>query len=461
MPIPLATHGAGTQKAERALRAGELTPRHLRAGKIFDEFAAIAASRVTRDGFRRPALRSLRRLGKFRGPPRAPMRLARSRFGIFAMKVTVERSVLLKALGHVHRIVEKRNTIPILSNVLIEASDGQVALKSTDLDLEATEQVGADVVQAGATTVAAHVIYDIVRKLAEGAQVSLEMAGDTGQLLLRSGRSRFSLQALPASDFPDLTLGEFPHSFTLPAAELKRLIDNSQFAISTEETRYYLNGIFLHTADVGGSSTGSGAMLRAVATDGHRLARVETPAPQGSVGMPGVIAPRKAVGEVLKLLEDSAKEVKIEISTAKARFNFGDVVLTTKLIDGTFPDYQRVIPIGNDKRLVVDKEPFEKAVDRVSTLSSERGRAIKLSIADNKMTLSVNNPDSGSASEEIEVDYDSAPIDIGFNARYLLDILDQLSGDTALIKLADPGSPTLIQDRDGASALYVLMPLRV
>jgi DNA polymerase-3 subunit beta len=377
------------------------------------------------------------------------------------MKVTIERSVLLKALGHVHRIVEKRNTIPILSNVLIDAAEGQVALKSTDLDLEATEQAPADVVQSGATTVAAHVIYDIVRKLPDGAQVGLEMAGDTGQLLLRSGRSRFLLQALPASDFPDLTLGEFSHRFALPGAELKKLIDNSQFAISTEETRYYLNGIYLHTVDPDGASTGSAPMLRAVATDGHRLARVETPAPQGSVGMPGVIAPRKAVTEVLKLLEDAAKEVQIEISTAKARFQFGDVVLTTKLIDGTFPDYQRVIPMANDKRLVVDKEPFENAVDRVSTLSSERGRAIKLSIGDNKMTLSVNNPDSGSASEEIEVDYDSEPIDIGFNARYLLDILDQLASDTVLIKLADPGSPTLIRDREGASALYVLMPLRV
>src|SRR5271157_1306608 len=360
------------------------------------------------------------------------------------MKVTIERSVLLKALGHVHRIVEKRNTIPILANVLIEAADGKVALKSTDLDLEATEQAPADV------------IYDIVRKLPEGAQASLEIAGETGQLLLRSGRSRFYLQALPASDFPDLTLGEFSHRFSLPGTELKKLIDNSQFAISTEETRYYLNGIFLHTVDVDGK-----AMLRAVATDGHRLARVETPAPQGSVGMPGVIAPRKAVSEILKLLDEPSQEVRVEISTAKARFQFGDVVLTTKLIDGTFPDYQRVIPTGNDKRLVVDKEPFEKAVDRVSTLSSERGRAIKLSIADAKMTLSVNNPDSGSASEEIEVDYDSDPIDIGFNARYLLDILGQLSSDTALIKLADPGSPTLIQDRDGASAIYVLMPLRV
>src|SRR5579871_3287116 len=266
------------------------------------------------------------------------------------MKVTIERSVLLKALGHVHRIVEKRNTIPILSNVLIEAADGKVALKSTDLDLEATEQAPADVAQSGATTVAAHVIYDIVRKLPEGAQVGLDMAGETGQLLVRSGRSKFFLQALPASDFPDLTLGEFSHRFVLPGAELKKLIDNSQFAISTEETRYYLNGIYLHTVDVAGKP-----MLRAVATDGHRLARVETAAPEGSVGMPGVIAPRKAVSEVLKLLEDTTKEVEIEISTAKARCRFGDVVLTTKLIDGTFPDYQRVIPSSNDKRLVVDK----------------------------------------------------------------------------------------------------------
>jgi len=372
------------------------------------------------------------------------------------MKVTIERTALLKALGHVHRIVERRNTIPILSNVLIEAADGRVSLKATDLDLEATESAEADISMPGSTTVPAHVIYDIVRKLPEGAQVSLEMAGETGQLLLRSGRSRFFLQSLPASDFPDLTAGEFSHRFLLSAVEMKRLIDNAQFAISTEETRYYLNGIFFHTVE-----SGAGPMLRAVATDGHRLARVETAAPPGSVGMPGVIAPRKAVSEVQKLLEDMTQDVAIEISATKARFQFGDVKLTTKLIDGTFPDYSRVIPSHNDKRLVVEKEPFQKAVDRVSTISSERGRAIKLAIADNKMVLSVNNPDSGSASEEIEVDYDSAPIEIGFNARYLLDIAQQLSGDTALIKLSDPGSPTIIQDREGAAALYVLMPLRV
>ena len=372
------------------------------------------------------------------------------------MKVTIERSVLHKALGHVHRIVERRNTIPILANVLIEAVDGKLALKSTDLDLEASEQVSADVAQNGATTVPAHVIYDIVRKLPDGAQASLETIGDTGQLVLRSGRSRFTLQALPASDFPDLTSGEFSHRFSLPAVELKGLIENTQFAISTEETRYYLNGIYLHTVDISGTP-----MLRAVATDGHRLARVETQAPEGSVGVPGVIVPRKAVNEVQKLLEDMSQDVTIEISTAKARFQFGDVVLTTKLIDGTFPDYARVIPTGNDKLLIVDRDPFKNAVDRVATLSSERGRAIKLAIAEGKITLSVNNPDSGSASEEIEADYDSAPIDIGFNARYLLDIVGQLSSDTASIRLADPGSPTLIQDREGAPALFVLMPLRV
>jgi DNA polymerase-3 subunit beta len=372
------------------------------------------------------------------------------------MKVTIERSALLKALGHIHRIVERRNTIPILSNVLIEARDGRLELKATDLDLEATETAPADIAVAGATTVSAHIFHDIVRKLADGAQVSLEIAPDTGQLVVRSGRSRFQLQCLPAADFPDLTTGDFAHKFDLAALELRRLIEHAQFAISTEETRYYLNGVYFHTAESGGAS-----MLRAVATDGHRLARIETAAPEGATGLPGVIVPRKAVGEILKLLEDPASDVTIEVSPVKARFRFGDVTLTTKLIDGAFPDYNRVIPLHNDKRLVVDKEQFQRAVDRVSTISSERGRAIKLSIADNRMVLSVNNPDSGSATEEIEVDYDSAPMDIGFNSRYLLEIAQQLGGDTALIKLADPGSPTIIMDRDGAQALYVLMPLRV
>jgi DNA polymerase-3 subunit beta len=372
------------------------------------------------------------------------------------MKVTVERAALLKSLGHVHRVVERRNTIPILSNVLLRAGDGSLRLKATDLDLEVTETLPADVGQSGATTVPAHMLYDIARKLPDGAQVSLDVAGDVGQMVIRSGRSRFTLQTLPESDFPDLSAGDLQHRFTIAAGELKRLIDKTQFAISTEETRYYLNGIYLHTLESSGQT-----VLRAVATDGHRLARVETGAPPGASGMPGVIVPRKAVAEVLKLVDDAGESVTVELSPTKIRFTLGPVVLTSKLIDGTFPDYQRVIPAGNDKQLVVDRGDFAGAVDRVSTISSERGRAVKLSLADRRLTLSVTNPDSGSAVEELEADYDATPLDIGFNARYLLDIAGQLEGDTALFKLADPGSPTLIQDREGASALYVLMPMRV
>jgi DNA polymerase-3 subunit beta len=373
------------------------------------------------------------------------------------MKVSVEQSQLLKSLGHVHRVVERRTTIPILSNVLLSAEGGRLGLKATDLDIEVNETLPADSSQDGATTVPAYTFYDIIRKLSDGAQVSLESGTDASQLVIRSGRSRFTLQALPESDFPDLAAGEQPHRFTLSGTDVQRLIEKTQFAISTEETRYYLNGIYIHTVEADGVT-----MLRAVATDGHRLARAEIPAPAGAVGMPGIIVPRKTVSEILKLVSDKPEdEVAIALSAAKIRFTLGTVVLTSKLIDGTFPDYNRVIPVANDKRLTVERGDFARCVDRVSTISSERGRAVKLSLADNRLTLSVNNPDAGNAVEEIDVDYDAEPLDIGFNARYLLDIAGQLEGDTALFRFADPGSPTLIQDRDGASTLYVLMPMRV
>jgi DNA polymerase-3 subunit beta len=372
------------------------------------------------------------------------------------MKVTVERAELLRSLGHVHRVVERRNTIPILANVLLKAEKAKLSLKATDLDLEVTDTIAAEVSPGGSTTVPAHMIYEIVRKLPDGAQVVLEGSGDRAVLSIRAGRSRFTLQTLPESDFPDLAAGEMSHSFKLGAGELKRLIDKTQFAISTEETRYYLNGIYLHAT--GNAKSGT---LRAVATDGHRLAQVELPLPQGAAGMPGVIVPRKTVNEVQRLIESGEGEIGVELSAGKIRFTIGDVVLTSKLIDGTFPDYNRVIPVNNDKTLVVDKKDFEAAVDRVSTVSSERGRAVKLSIAGSRLVLSVTNPDSGSATEELEVEYSADPLDIGFNSRYMLDIAAQIEGEVAVLKLADPGSPTLIQDKDAKGALYVLMPMRV
>ena len=372
------------------------------------------------------------------------------------MKVTVERADLLKSLSHVHRVVERRNTIPILANVLLRSEAAELSLKATDLDLEVIETVTAEVNPGGAITVPAHMFYEIVRKLPEGAQIVLESSGDRAALAIRAGRSRFTLQTLPESDFPDLAPGEMTHKFTLKAAELKRLIDKTQFAISTEETRYYLNGIYLHAAGTAKAQT-----LRAVATDGHRLAQMELELPAGAAGMPGVIVPRKTVGEVHRLMEDGDAEVAIELSPGKIRFTIGQTILTSKLIDGTFPDYARVIPASNDKELVVDKKEFEAAVDRVSTVSSERGRAVKLSISAGRLLLSVNNPDSGSANEELEVEYEAEPIDIGFNSRYLLDIAAQIESEAAVLKLADPGSPTLIQDKDPRGALYVLMPMRV
>lgn len=371
------------------------------------------------------------------------------------MRVTLERSNLLKSLNHVQRVVERRNTIPILANVLLRASGNELTLKATDLDIEVTEKTPASVEQDGSTTVPAHMLYDIVRKLPEGAEVMLSVGDDTGMSLV-SGRSQFRLQMLPESDFPDLTASEFSHTFRMACADFKQLIDRTQFAISTEETRYYLNGIYLHTVEVEGKS-----MLRAVATDGHRLAQAQTEAPDGADGMPSVIVPRKAVSEVQKLLEAPDAFVTVELSESKIRFTVEQVVLTSKLIDGTFPDYNRVIPMGNDKELVLDRATFASAVDRVSTIASDRGRAVKLSITDGQLVLSVNNPDSGSAEEEIAVQYGADALDIGFNSRYLLDITNQLSADETTFMLNDPGSPTLIRESGEAGALYVLMPMRV
>jgi len=372
------------------------------------------------------------------------------------MKITLERAPLLKSLAHVQSVVERRNTIPILSNLLLDAVDGKLSITATDLDIEVVETLNADISEPGATTAPAHVIYDIVRKLPDGAQIELNCSGDSERLEISAGRSQFSLACLPRKDFPVMAGGDMTSNFSMPAGDLKALIDKTRFAISTEETRYYLNGIYLHTCE-----GDKGLKLRAVATDGHRLALYEMAAPSGIEGMPGVIVPRKTVGEMYKLVDDVSGDVRISVSETKIRFTLDEMVLTSKLIDGTFPDYQRVIPSGNNRIMTVNAKELIAAADRVSTVSSEKSRAVKMALDEGRITLAVTSPEAGSATEELEVNYSQEPMEIGFNARYLLEIAGQIDGEKARFEMQEAGSPTIIREETAKASLYVLMPMRV
>lgn len=377
------------------------------------------------------------------------------------MKLTIERGALLKALGHVQSVVERRNTIPILSNVLLTADEGSLAFSATDLDMEITDDAPARVEGAGQITAPAHTLYEIVRKLPEGAEVALTFNGDDPRLQVRAGRYRVNLPVLPAADFPVMSSDGLTGSITLEASALMRLIDKTRFAISTEETRYYLTGIYLHAVSEGGRT-----VLRAVATDGHRLALADMPAPEGAAGAPGVIVPRKTIQEARRLMEDSDGDIGVQLSPQKIRFGLGPAVLTSKVIDGSFPDYSRVIPRDNNRVMVVDNALFAAAVDRVAIISSEKSRSVKLSVETGRVVLTVRNLESGQAVEELEVDYEGEPFEIGFNARYLLDVTSQIVGETAEFRFADRAAsatlldPVLVLDPKDADVQYVLMPLR-
>lgn len=374
------------------------------------------------------------------------------------MKFKADRATLLKALAHIQSVAEKRNTIPILANAKIEAADGRLHFTATDMEIAVVEDVPASVTRPGATTAPAATLYEIVRKLPDGAELELETSGDNGQLKLRAGRYSTTLVTLPVEDFPSMTAGQLPHRFRISGLALRGLIDRTRFAISTEETRYYLNGIFLHSAE-----GAVGRVLRAVATDGHRLARVEEPSPEGADGMPGVIIPRKTVAELRKLLDEESGEIEVGLSDTRIQFKAGHVMLTSKLIDGTFPEYERVIPRDNDKVLRVGKKDFSDAVARVAAISTERSRPVKMSLAQDLLTLSAASPDQGTASEELDaerVKYAAGPLEIGFQARYLNDITDQIESQVEF-HFSDGAAPTIVRDADNGSALYVLMPMRV
>jgi len=372
------------------------------------------------------------------------------------MKISIERAALLKAVSQAQSVVERRNTIPILANVLIEAEGESVSFRATDLDIEVVDKIVGQVERAGSTTVSAVMLHEIVRKLPDGALVQLSDDGTSGRLAIEAGRSNFSLATLPKEDFPVMASSEYAANFSTKSEVLRRLFDKTKFAISTEETRYYLNGVYMHVADADG-----GKMLRCVATDGHRLARVDADLPDGAADMQGVIVPRKTVNELRKLLDQDDVEIAVSVSETKVRFATPEITLTSKVIDGTFPDYTRVIPSGNTKKLEVDAAEFAKAVDRVATVSSERSRAVKLTLSEDRLILSVNAPDSGAAEEELAVAYGDEDLEIGFNAKYLLEIASQVDRENAVFMFNSSGDPTLMREGNDTSAVYVVMPMRV
>ncbi len=374
------------------------------------------------------------------------------------MKFSIDRAALLIALQHVHSVVERRNTIPILSNVLIEAKEDGVYLTATDMDIAVIEKVDLDkseVIQLGTVTTSAQMLYDIVRKLPDNIKVEF-LSEKNDRLGIKALSSSFALNCLPSEDFPSISQEDFKYSFNIDSIALIRLLDKTSFAMSLEETRYYLNGIYLHAIKEDNIHK-----LRTVATDGHRLSRVDMNLPEGADGIPGVIIPRKTILEIRKILEDHTGNINLSLSETKIRLSFNNVILTSKLLDGTFPDYSRVIPEQNDKLVTISNQSISEAVDRVSTVSTDKTRAIKININKENLVISATNPDKGSASEYVDIVYDGDEVEIGFNSKYVLDVARQIKGNEIIIKLSDSVSPTLVYDKDDKEVLFVLMPMRV
>ena len=371
--------------------------------------------------------------------------------------LSVDRTLFLKALSHVQSVVEKRNIIPILSNVRLIAKDGKLELNATDMDISVTERIVAHILEEGAITLPAHTLYDIIRKISDNTTITMALSEKhQGKVDIIANNSNFSLPFLSSSEFPTMDRGVMPFRFSISTSELKSLIDKNKFAISTEETRYNLNGIYLHTANNQDTK-----VLRGVASDGHRLSCVSLFVPSGAEKMPGIIIPRKAVTELRKIIEAVDTGVTIELSETKIKFSFGEIDFITKLIDGNFPEYEGLIPKETSITMEVDKKKFLESVDRVSTITFEKTRAIKLQISKDQIEFIVVNEDLGEAQEITECKCDVAKFEIGFNSRYLLDIVSVIEGDTAQFQFTDAFSPVKIQDKTDNSAIYVIMPMRI
>ena len=375
------------------------------------------------------------------------------------MEIKANSSDLLKALNHIHGIVEVRHTLPILSNIVLSAENNELSLSSTNLDIFCSDKIDAEIVNSGEISVPAITFFEIVKRLPSGSDVILSMGDEDTELILKCGRSKFNLSTLKTEDFPILSDKDLSTNFVISADELSRMIDKTKFAISNEETRYYLNGIFFHKAE-----SNSIKFLRAVATDGHRLAQYDIPLPQGAEEITGIIIPKKTVFELRKVLDDADGDVSVSLNENKIKFSFNNLKIISKVIDGTFPDYTKVIPQNNDKKFKTNNSELKNAIDRVSAVAineETKSKAIKLTIENNKLNLSVESQSKGSAKEEIDISYSSEKVDIGFNSRYLLDICNEVDGDEIDVNLLDSISPAIILDKTDENLFFVLMPMRI
>lgn len=368
------------------------------------------------------------------------------------MRFTITRQDLLKALSHVAPIAERKSTIPILSNLKIEAGN-ELLFTATNTDIEIIEKVPAQIAEEGKTTLPAHILYDIARKLPD-ADVSFST--QETQMLITAGRAKFALPMLPADDFPMMAGAPLPFKFTITPDDLIALIDKTKFAVSNEETRYYLNGIYVHTLEENGQN-----ILRSAATDGGRLALFDVPAPDGSKGMPSVIIPKQVIGELRKLLDDTSADVTVEVSETKTRFSFEHAVMTSKLIDGKYPNYLAVIPKGNDKTLTLKTADFKEAVDRISSVSVDKFKAVKMIVSKEGLTLTASTPEAGTGTEDIAAKYDGDTIEILFAYRKLLDMANQVETEDMVFQLSDGTSPAIMKEKDNDHFVYVVMPLRL
>lgn len=371
------------------------------------------------------------------------------------MKLSISRETLFKQLKHTQSIVEKRTSIAILSNVRLKATGNMLETTATNNDITVQGKTEAFVEQEGVTTVSAHKLFEIVAKIPEGIMVGIDLSNEGDRLSITAGKAQFSLACLNADAFPDMTRVDDGVTFNLPTADLKRILAKALFAVSTEETRQYLNGVYMHVANDGDDTA-----LRFVSTDGHRLARLELSLPEGAKELNGVIIPRRTVVELRKLAE-TCDELKLTINDKKLQAEAGDLIFTSKLIDGTFPDYQRVIPSDNKKEMDVSRQALMQAVDRVSILSHEKSRSIKFGLHKDNLMISANNPDQENALEEVKVEYDNDDIDVGFNAKYLSEIGGHIEGEDMLFYFKDSTSPVIVKDPEDVSSLFVVMPMRI